>query len=198
MAKTAKKTNKKVAKKVSVVSSVPAASKPKTGLIKSIQKRTGEVVAFDIGKIINAINKAMIASREGSEEEAALVANKVLADLVRISKKYTNFIPTVEGIQDSVEKELILSEYVNTAKNYILYRAERTKIREQNEMVPQEVKNKIAESSKYFKTSYQEFIFYQFYSRWRDELGRRETWVEAINRFMDYMKENMGSKLTDA
>ena len=50
MAKTAKKTNKKVAKKVSVVSSVPATSKPKTGLIKSIQKRTGEVVAFDIEK----------------------------------------------------------------------------------------------------------------------------------------------------
>ncbi|MEK7552224.1 MAG: ATP cone domain-containing protein [Patescibacteria group bacterium] len=197
MAKTAKKT-KKVAKKVSSVSSVSAPSKPKTGLIKSIQKRNGEIVAFDMGKIINAINKAMIASHEGSEEEAALVANKVLADLVRISKKYKNFVPTVEGLQDSVEKELMVSEYINTAKNYILYRQERTRVREQSEMVPLEVKQKIAESSKYFKTPYQEFIFYQFYARWRVELGRRETWVEAIDRFMDYMKENMGSKLTPA
>src|SRR3990167_5660519 len=65
-------------------------------------------------------------------------------------------------------------------------------------MVPQEIKNVISESSKYFKTSYQEFIFYQFYARWREELGRRETWVEAIDRFMDYMKENMGAKLTTA
>ncbi len=165
-------------------------------LIKKIQKRNGEMVSFDMGKIVSAINKAMLASSEGSYAEAELVANKVLADLVRISKRYSNFVPTVEGIQDSVEKELILSEYVNTSKNYILYRAERTKIREQNEMVPAEVKAKIAESSKYFKSPYQEFIFYQFYSRWRDELGRRETWVEAIDRFMDYMKENMGSKLT--
>jgi len=194
MAKVTKKISK-VAKSSKAVS-VPVASKSQ--LIKKIQKRTGELVPFDISKIVSAINKAMLASAEGSFAEAELVANKVLADLVRISKKYTNFIPTVEGIQDSVEKELILSEYVNTAKNYILYRAERTKIREQNEMVPQEVKNKIAESSKYFKTSYQEFIFYQFYSRWRDELGRRETWVEAVDRFMDYMKENMGSKLTSS
>ncbi|MEK7175858.1 MAG: ribonucleoside-triphosphate reductase, partial [Patescibacteria group bacterium] len=76
-------------------------------------------------------------------------------------------------------------------------RAERTKLREQSAPVPQEVKDKINESSKYFHSPYQEFIFYQFYSRWSVEMGRRETWVEAIDRFMDYMKENMGSKLSE-
>jgi ribonucleoside-triphosphate reductase len=167
-------------------------------LVKSIQKRDGIVVPFDIQKIVTAIHKSMIASNEGSVEEAKLVANKVFADAVRITKKYKNFIPTVEGIQDTVEKELILSEYVATAKAYILYRAQRTKARQQSEIVPQEIKNKIAESSKYFVSPYQEFIFYQFYSRWREEFGRRETWVEAIDRFMDYMKENMGTKLTTA
>jgi len=166
--------------------------------IKKVQKRDKSIVSFDFERVVTAINRAMKASGEGSEAEARMVAHKVVADLVRISKKFKNFLPTVEGIQDTVEKELMLSEYINTAKNYILYRQERTKIREQNAMVPDEVKTKIAESSKYFKTSYQEFIFYQFYSRWRDELGRRETWVEAIDRFMDFMKENMGSKLTGA
>ena len=164
--------------------------------IKKVQKRNGTLVPFDFERIVVAINKAMMASAEGSLPEARMVANKVLADLVRISKKYKNFVPTVEGIQDSVEKELMMSEYVVTAKAYILYREERTKVREQNEMIPQEVRDKIAESSKYFKSPYQEFIFYQFYSRWREEFGRRETWIEAIDRFMDYMKENMGSKLT--
>lgn len=164
--------------------------------VKKVQKRDGSIVTFDFERIVTAINKAMKASQEGSEAEARMVGHKVLADLVRISKKYKNFLPTVEGIQDSVEKELMLSEYINTARNYILYRQERTKVREQNAMVPAEVKAKIAESSKYFKTSYQEFIFYQFYARWREEFGRRETWVEAIDRFMDFMKENMGSKLT--
>jgi len=164
--------------------------------VKKVQKRDGSIVSFDFERIVTAINKAMKASQEGSEAEARMVAHKVVADLVRISKKYKNFLPTVEGIQDSVEKELMLSEYVNTARNYILYRQERTRVREQNAMVPAEVKAKIAESSKYFNTPYQEFIFYQFYARWREEFGRRETWVEAIDRFMDYMKENMGSKLT--
>ncbi len=165
--------------------------------VKKVQKRDGSIVSFDFERIVTAINKAMKASREGSEAEARMVAHKVVADLVRISKKYKNFLPTVEGIQDSVEKELMLSEYINTARNYILYRQERTKVREQNAMIPAEVKVKIAESSKYFKTPYQEFIFYQFYARWREELGRRETWIEAIDRFMDFMKENMGSKLTE-
>lgn len=166
--------------------------------IKKVQKRDGSVVKFDFERIVTAISKAMTASGEGSEGEARLVAHKILADLVRISKKFKNFVPTVEGIQDTVEKELMSSEYAITAKAYILYRAERTKVREQSKLIPQEVIGKIAESSKYFKTSYQEFIFYQFYSRWRDDLGRRETWIEAIDRFMEYMKENMGSKLTEA
>ena len=165
--------------------------------IKKVQKRDKSIVSFDFERIVKAINKAMKASTEGSEAEARMVAHKVLADLVRIAKKHKNFLPTVEGIQDTVEKELMLSEYINTAKNYIIYRQERTRLRAENTMVSPEVKQKIAESSKYFATSYQEFIFYQFYSRWRDELGRRETWVEAIDRFMDYMKENMGSKLTN-
>lgn len=164
--------------------------------IKNVQKRDGSIVKFDFERIATAIHKAMIASQEGSEAEARMVAHKVLADLVRISKKFKNFLPTVEGIQDTVEKELMFSEYVTTAKNYILYRQERTRLREQNALIPQEVKDRIAESSKYFKTPYQEFIFFQFYARWREELGRRETWIEAIDRFMDYMKENMGDKLT--
>lgn len=169
----------------------------KSELIKKVQKRNGQVVDFDIDRVSNAIFKAMLSVGEGSKEEASLVANKVFADLVRISKKHPNFVPTVEGIQNTVEKELMLSEYVQTAKSYILFRQERTKLREQNEMVPPEAIAKISESSKYFRTPYQEFIFYQFYSRWRGELGRRETWVEAIDRFMDYMKENLAKKLSD-
>src|SRR3989344_354694 len=196
---------KKLKKKVNSAESVKKQSESKIkqtkksameDFIKKVQKRDHSIVAFDFEKIVTVIFKAMKASSEGSEAEARMVAHKVLAELVRIGKKFSNFLPTVEGIQDTVEKELMLSEYIVTAKNYILYRQERTKVREQNAKIPQEVKTKIAESSKYFKSPYQEFIFYQFYSRWREELGRRETWIEAVERFMDYMKENLGSKLT--
>ena len=137
-------------------------------LVKSIQKRDGTLVPFDLMKIVGAIHKGMLVVGEGSLEEAELVATKVFADLVRISKKFPNFVPTVEGIQDSVEKELILSEYVKTAKEYILYRAKRNELRKEV-VISKEIKDTIAESSKYFKGSYQEFIFYQFYARFRDE-----------------------------
>lgn len=166
--------------------------------VKTVQKRDGTVVPFDVSRIANAIFKAMIQTGEGSETEAALVANKVYADLVRIVKKHKTFVPTVEGIQDSVEKELILSEYVKTAKAYILYREKRAKLREKGLHVPERVKRLATESKKYFRNSLGEFVYYRSYSRWIDEENRRETWIETVDRYIEFMKENLGKKLRDA
>jgi anaerobic ribonucleoside-triphosphate reductase len=165
--------------------------------IKKVQKRDGSVVAFDFERIVVAINKAMVASNEGSEAEARMVAHKVLADLVRISKKFKNFVPTVEGIQDSVEKELILSEYVNTAKNYIIYRQKRSELRVKGIRVPEKVQKLAAESKKYFRNALGEFIYYRTYSKWIPEENRRETWIETVDRYVNFMKENLGNKLKD-
>jgi len=167
-------------------------------LVKSIQKRDGTIAPFDLMKIVGAIHKAMLVTGEGSLEEAELVATKVFADLVRISKKFPNFVPTVEGVQDSVEKELILSEYVKTAKEYILYRQERSKIREQGITVPPKVRELAAESKKYFKNSLGELVYYRSYSRWIEAEGRRETWIETVDRYVDLMKKNLGDKLKPA
>ncbi|MES3005975.1 MAG: ATP cone domain-containing protein [Patescibacteria group bacterium] len=164
--------------------------------IKKIMKRSGQIVDFDLDRMVNAIHKAMLSVNEGSLEEAEIVATKVYADLVRISKKYKTFIPSVEGIQDTIESELILSEYVKTAKSYILYRAEHAKIREKHIEVPEHVKKLAAESKKSFRNPLGEFIYYRTYSRWIEEQGRRETWRETVTRYMDFMKENLGDKLT--
>jgi len=43
---------------------------------------------------------------------------------------------------------------------------------------------------------YRQFIFTRTYARWRDDLGRRETWEEAIQRYMDFMQEKLGNLLT--
>lgn len=165
--------------------------------VKNIQKRDGMVVPFDIKKIITAVNKAMIATGEGSPKEAEMVANKVYADALRITKKYKNFIPTVEGIQDTVEKELILSEYVKTAKAYILYREGRAKLRAKGLRVPPKVKRLAEESKKYFKNPLGEFVYYRTYSRWMAEEGRRETWIETVDRYISFMRENLGEKLKE-
>ncbi len=166
--------------------------------IKTVQKRDGSIVPFDLSRIANAIHKAMIAVNEGSDMEASMVANKVFADLVRISKKYKNFVPTVEGIQDSVERELILSEYVKTSKAFILYREERAKLRARGIEVPEHVKKLATDSKKYFASPLGEFVYYRSYSRWIENESRRETWIETIDRYMTFMKENLGKKLTDA
>jgi len=165
--------------------------------VKHIRKRDGSVVGFDITKISNAISKAMIASSEGSPEEAMLVANKVFSDVLRITKKHKDFIPTVEGIQDTVEKELILAEYVKTAKAYILYRENRAKIRAKGLRVPPKVKKLAEESKKYFRNPLGEFVYYRTYSRWITEENRRETWIETVNRYMAFMKDQAGKKISE-
>lgn len=167
-------------------------------LIKKVQKRNGLIVDFDIERIALAVNKAMIATGEGSQEEAEMIANQVYADLVRISKKHPNFVPTVEGIQNSVEKELMLSEYITTAKAYILYREKRSALRYKGIEVPEKVKKLEEESKKYFRNPLGEFVYYRTYSKWIAEENRRETWIETVDRYMDFMKENLGKKLKES
>src|SRR3990172_11951582 len=127
-----------------------------------------------------------------------MVANKVHSNALRITKKYKNFVPTVEGIQDTIEKELILSEYVKTAKAYILYRENRSELRAKGVRVPPKVKKLVDDSKQYFRNPLGEFVYYRTYSRWIAEEGRRETWIETVDRYISFMKENMGDKLKDS
>ena len=167
-------------------------------LVKKIQKRDGSVVPFDVNKIKTAAYKSMLQTGEGSEKEAGLVANKVYSELLRITKKHKNFIPTVEGVQDEVEKELILSDYVKTAKAYILYRERRARLREKGLQVPLSVRRLATESKKYFRNSLGEFVYYRTYARWIDSENRRETWVETVDRYLNFMRENLGKKLKES
>ncbi|OHA92078.1 MAG: ribonucleoside-triphosphate reductase [Candidatus Zambryskibacteria bacterium RIFCSPLOWO2_02_FULL_51_21] len=166
--------------------------------LSNIIKRDGSTVPFNPDKITHAVTKALQEAKEYRPGVAEKITESVVRKLSLRRSFDKKFVPTVEGIQDLVEMELMLQKLTATAKAYILYRAERTKAREHTALIPQEVKDKIADSSKYFKTPYQEFIFYQFYSKWRPELGRRETWIEAIDRFMEYMKGKMGDALTSS
>lgn len=166
--------------------------------IAEVRKRDGEVVAFDVSRITDAIFKAMTKLEEGSEKEAELVANKVHAELIRIKKNHKDFTPTVEGIQDTVENELILSDYVKTAKSYILYRQERNKLREKGFHVPAETRKLVEESRAYFRDPLGEFVYYRTYARWIADKGRRETWIETVDRYMDFMRENLGKKLKES
>jgi len=166
--------------------------------VPKIQKRDGTIVPFNFDKIVHAIALAMEQVGEGSPEEAEMVAHRVVSDVVRIAKKYKNFLPTVEGVQDEVERQLILSEYVKTAKHYILYREERSRVRKQVAAVPEKVRKLAEESAKYFKDNpLGEFVYLRTYARWMPKENRRETWIETVDRYVSFMRENLGEKLTD-
>ncbi|HEY4500275.1 MAG TPA: ATP cone domain-containing protein [Candidatus Paceibacterota bacterium] len=166
-------------------------------VVKNIYKRNGSVTEFNTDKITQAIRKAMTHVGEGSMESAKKVADRVERDVLKITKKHKNFIPTVEGIQDTVERSLILGKYVKTAKAYILYREERAKARSLGREVPSHVKKLAEESKKYFKNSLGEFVYYRTYSRWIAEESRRETWIETVDRYISFMRENVGEKFSD-
>ncbi|MEK7125986.1 MAG: ATP cone domain-containing protein, partial [Patescibacteria group bacterium] len=145
-------------------------------MIPQIEKRDGRLLPFDFDKIANAIWKAMSATGEGSADDAVLVAHQIAGELGRFAKKYRSFLPTVEGIQDSVEKYLILNDYVKTAKSYILYRDKRAQLRAAHVEIPENVKKLVAESKKYFDgNALGEFVYLRTYAKWIPSEGRRET-----------------------
>ena len=92
---------------------------------ETIKKRNGTPVPFDVNKIRSAIHKA----NEAAQIEAiAPVQFEKLVDEV-VESIPAGQVPDVEQVQDLVEEKLIVNGFAKTAKAYILYRAEHTKVR---------------------------------------------------------------------
>ncbi len=98
-------------------------------MITKIIKRDGREVAFNIDKISNAIYKSAKSVGGHDYETSEKLAQKVCDYL---GSTITTSSPTVEQVQDAVEKILIEEGHASTAKAYILYRAERNQKREMN------------------------------------------------------------------
>jgi len=98
-------------------------------MIRSIRKRDGRIVIYDERKIAAAILKALEAAGAGTAEDAAHVANTVATAL---ENAFGDSPPSIEDIQDQVEKELMEGGFEAAAKKFILYRASRTRVREMN------------------------------------------------------------------
>src|SRR5680860_605978 len=166
--------------------------------VEFIKKRDGSLVTFDTENIAKAVWKAMKASGEGTEKDALIVAKSVHIELdKKCANDQDDCTPTVEEIQDLVEKQLILHQFVATSKSYILYREKRTELRLVRGEVPAKVKELANESKKYFQNELSEFVYYRSYSRWIEEENRRETWTESVDRYLSFMKENLAGKLKE-
>ena len=96
-------------------------------LVTKIRKRDGRIVDFDSNKITEAIWKA--AQSVGGKDRS--IAEKLTKEVVkRVNEKFAGKIPTVEDIQDIVEKVLVENGHYKTAKAYILYREQHRQLRE--------------------------------------------------------------------
>lgn len=174
-----------------------------------VRKRTGEFVPFDKTKISSAVYRAMDAVRnQGIDEGVDMtndpirIADNVVRDLTAsaATKRRDNgdYVPEIEEIQNWVERNLILAGFPGTAKAYILYRNQRSQIRTMKRDVPERVRKLAEESRSFFRDNpLGEFVYYRTYSRWIEDEGRRETWVETVDRYMGFMKKNLDGRLTE-
>lgn len=156
---------------------------------RTIIKRDGRTVPFEVGKIEKAISACF--------EDLGKVPVTTVEELAKrviniIGAKYAK--PTVEQVQDVVELVLQAAGEFAAAKNYIIYRVEHAKMRDVRP-IPKEVAKAFAESDVYFENQIQKFQFFDKYSRFSYDLGRRETWKETVDRSVDYLRELSGERL---
>ncbi len=103
-------------------------------MIRFIVKRDGRKVSFNQNKIANAIKKALLSVHPDDDitpQDEELVV-KLTAEVIEIIEGEVNKVPTVEHTQDLIERVLIKHDLADEAKNFILYRQQRTNVRTYN------------------------------------------------------------------
>src|SRR5712691_12908 len=149
----------------------------------TIVKRDGRQVAFDPMRIERALSRCF-----------AALGKQPYTPIPELAVRVVNIMsarpgqPTVEIVQDAVELTLQAAGEFEAAKAYILYRAEHAKQR-QERPIPEEVRNAFAEADQYFPTPIQKFQFFDKYSRFDYDKGRRETWIETVDRSVSFLHE---------
>jgi ribonucleoside-triphosphate reductase len=101
-------------------------------MIDKIRKRDGRLVSFEKDKMISAIFKS--AQDVGGHDKATAEGVAEIA-VEFLNSKFRDKIPTVEDVQDVIEKVLIETGHAKVAKNYILYREQKKNLRETKEFL---------------------------------------------------------------
>ena len=98
-------------------------------MFKKIVKRDGKIANFNPEKIAEAIAKAGLSTEEFKADRAKALAEKAIK---RAEETITARTPNVEQIQDIVEQVLMESAFKKTARAYITYRQERSRVPKPN------------------------------------------------------------------
>ncbi len=158
---------------------------------KQIVKRDGRQMEFEPQRIETALLRCF--------NSLNLEPDTPLAELTQravniVAAKYK--VPSVEQVQDIVEMVLLAAGEYEAAKHYILYRAERARMRVERP-IPEDVRNAFAASDEYFPSQLQKFQYYDKYARFNYGHMRRETWIETVDRAVDFLRELSEDKLPE-
>jgi ribonucleoside-triphosphate reductase (thioredoxin) len=172
-----------------VVSTAPGTT------LTAVVKRDGRVVPWDADLVTRAIALAFHAelTNDGPNPHARDAGQRYgisrhdFATVLRLTEQVENAVglrfpsapPQVEQVQDIVEMLLAANGHWNVAKRYVLYRAARAERR----------------LRAHGENGLQDYIFLSRYARYRPELGRRETWPEAVARVFEMHRRRFASKL---
>lgn len=149
-----------------------------------VVKRDGRIVDFEPKRIIDAIHKAMAETLDGVD----CILSGQIADAAAERIKANGGSMTVEEIQDLVEASLMASHRKDAAKKYILYRRERAQQRMkrwENGLLSEDFLSGYKHNPSNMKPL-GEFVYYRTYSRWMDDVKRREYWWETVRRAVEY------------
>ncbi|GAB6082876.1 ribonucleoside triphosphate reductase [Desulfuromonas carbonis] len=106
-------------------------------MIDFIRKRDGRLVPFEAGKVTEAISKAVRAVGGSDMDKAAGITRQVQGILEVLYKD--GRVPTVENVQDLVEKILIENGHAKVAKAYILYRQQHESLRKTKQFMKESI-----------------------------------------------------------
>jgi ribonucleoside-triphosphate reductase len=171
-------------------------------IIMQVSKRDGRTVPYDRQKIKDAITKAFQAVQPNVDNGLSIIG---VTDQVNMKLMY-NKVAAIEEIQDLVEKALMEKHHYEVAKAYILYRDKRAQERLLASVTKKpaetkedaEFKELCAKNSAAFGNNpMREFVYMRTYSRWIERLGRREIWSETIDRYVQFLRAKIGSKLSE-
>ena len=111
----------------------------------NIKKRDGRIVKFNEQKIINAI-LAAFKSVDGDISDYAISKATNIASFIAGYYEEVEETPEVEEIQDLIEKGLMATKRKDVAKAFILYREERSKVRQKNTNLIQNIEDRLLAS----------------------------------------------------
>lgn len=149
-----------------------------------VYKRNGQEVIYQGEKILLAVQKAMLDVDDVDSDIAEDIESSIMAQVTALEEPLT-----VEEISDIIEDELMKHGKFKVAKAYIKYRERRKEERkyEKNyKYLSKEFLSNYKHKPSPFLNQLGEFVYYRTYSRYIEELNRREYWWETCARAVDY------------